>query len=204
MRLHYHPLSSYSRKVRSAMLHRGDAHDTKTIDVFRGELRTPEYQTLSPFAKMPVLVTDHETLFESTSIIEWLEERGPRVLIPAGNERVARQFDRLGDLYILAPVSALWWREKSDEGQKAPDTIRRAWAVFEKPLAQSPFVAGESLTLGDLSAAIGTDYAVRLGVEPSSTIRAWMERCFAVPAVRQSLDEAMPFIAPGLAMRHGD
>jgi glutathione S-transferase len=201
MRLHYHPLSSYSRKVRSALLIRGDAHETHVIEVFKGELKSPEYLSLNPFGKMPVLVTDRGPIIESTSIIEWLEERGPRVLLPAGSERMAREFDRLGDLYLLAPTSALWWRRDSDEGKKAPEVARKAWAMFEKQLDGKAFITGDTISLGDLSGAIGTDYLHRLGVEAPPAIRAWMSRCYEVAGMRESLTEAMPFIQRGLAMR---
>ena len=119
----YHPLSSYSRKVRTGMLHRGDAHETRVIDVFKGEHKQPAFVAKSPFGKMPALETDDGTLFESTSILEWLEERGPRVLLPQGEERVARHFDRVGDLYVMGQMSTYWWRPLSDEGKAAPDVM---------------------------------------------------------------------------------
>lgn len=183
------------------MLIRGDAHEAEVIEVFKGALRTPEYRAISPFGKMPVLVTADGPLIESTSIIEWLEERGPRVLLPEGRERVARQFDRLGDLYLLAPTSALWWRRDSDEGRDAPEVARKAWSLFERQLEGRAFVAGDRISLGDLSGAIATDYLTRLGVEPPPAVRAWMARCFDQPGMSQSLAEAMPFIEGGLAMR---
>ncbi len=182
------------------MLLRGDVHDTKVIDVFRGELQSPAHLALSPFGKMPVLVTDDGPMIESTSIIEWLEERGPRMLIPPGQERIVRHFDRLADLYLLAPVSALWWRPGSEEANEAPEVARKAWTLFEARLEGRAFVAGDAISLGDLSGAIATDYLVRLGLEPPATLRAWMTRCFEIPAMKQSLDEAMPFIEPAMEM----
>lgn len=201
--LHYHPLSSYSRKVRTGMLHRGDEHEVRVVDLLKGASRRPEFIAMSPFGKVPVLeVEDGSLFYESTSILEWLEERGPRVLLPEGEERTARHFDRLGDLYVMSPMSTYWWRQHTDEGRAAPDVIRKGWALFEKQLEGRDFVCKSGFSLGDLSCAIGTDYMEKLGTELPSGIRAYRDRCFAVPAVAQSLEEAKPFIEPALAMRN--
>jgi len=197
----YHPLSSYSRKVRTGMLHRGDAHEARVIDLFKGEARQPEFRAKSPFGKVPVLETDEGVLYESTSILEWLEERGPRVLLPEGEERIARHFDRVGDLYVMSQMSTLWWRPLSDEGKAAPDVIREGWGLFEKQLEDRDFVCKKGFSLGDISCAIATDYMEKLGAELPSAMRAYRDRCFALPAVARSLEEATPFIGPGLAMR---
>lgn len=195
-RLHHHPLSPYGRKAWVAALHRGQPVERVDITLGTGALSRPEFLALSPMGKLPVLETETGPVFESTSIIEYWEERGPRVLLPVGLERVARHFDRLGDLYLLAPVAALWWSAESEEGIEAPGVARRAWGVFEKQLADGrTFVAGHTFTLGDLGAAIATDYLIRLDVEPPESVARWCARCFAIDAMARSLDEAMPYIA---------
>lgn len=203
MRLHYHPLSPYSRKASTAIALRGDDVELVVIDVIGGGLKTPAFKALSPFGKMPVLEADEAgTIVESTSILEWLEEQGPRVLLPPGVERVARHFDRLGDFYLIHSVAALWWEPESETGKKAADTARTAWSLFAKQLEKSgPFVTGEAFTLGDLGAAIATDYFQRLGVEAPSTIRAWCDRCFAIPAMKESREAAEPFVKKTLGDR---
>jgi glutathione S-transferase len=82
MRLHHHPLSPYSRKVVIAIQHRGDAIELAQLTLGGGALKKPEYLAMSPFGKMPTLETPEGPLFESTSIIELLEDRGPRKLLP--------------------------------------------------------------------------------------------------------------------------
>ena len=55
----------------------------------------------------PLRTVPLRPVIESTSIIELWEERGPRVLLPEGKERIARHYDRLGDHYLIAPVASL-------------------------------------------------------------------------------------------------
>ncbi len=201
LRLHYHPLSPYSRKVSTALALRGDRVDLHEIELGKGALQQPEFIALSPFGRLPVLETDGGPLIETTSIIEWLEERGPRLLLPPGQERVARHFDRLGDLYLLDPVAALWWRPDSEHGRTAESTANKAWALLERQLDGRPFVTGAAFSLGDLGAAIATDYFERLGVSPPAAIRAWRARCFELPAMAASLEAALPWVRRVLGAR---
>jgi glutathione S-transferase len=47
-------------------------------------------------------------------------------------------------------------------------------------------VCGDAFTLGDLSGAIGTDYLMLMDVAPPARVRAWRDRCFAIPEVAGS------------------
>jgi len=201
MKLHYHPLSPFSRKASVAVAMRNDPVELVSIKLGEGALDHPEFRAISPFGKIPVLETPEGPLIESTSIIEYLEERGPRVVLPPTEERIARHFDRLADLYLIAPVAALWWTPESDEGKSAEATARSAWALFESRLRGREFVAGGRFSLGDLGGAIATDYFERLGVAPTASIRAWRRRCFEVPAMAAALEAAMPFVRRTLGAR---
>ena len=133
MRLHYHPLSSYSRKVAIGMALRGDPVELDVVDPFRGDLKTPEFLAMNPFGKMPVLETDDgEAIFESTSILEYLEERGPRRLIPLRHERRARRFDRLGNLYLMDPVGKFFWNKSDAVHETTSAVTGKAWALWER------------------------------------------------------------------------
>ncbi|MBI2388238.1 MAG: glutathione S-transferase family protein [Deltaproteobacteria bacterium] len=203
LRLHHHPMSPYGRKVWTAMVHRGDSFDSAEIELGVGALQAPEFKAISPFGKMPVLETEDGPIIESTSIIEWLEARGPRVLLPEDRRGAwaARHFDRLADLYLVAPMSTLWWEPKSEAAKETASVAATAWQIFARQLEVRPFVAGDRFTLGDLAAAIATDYLERLGVPPPPPIAEWKARCFAVPAMAATLDAALRYVEPTLARR---
>lgn len=201
-RLHYHPLSPYARKAYAAALFREERFEPIQVQLGVGALSRPEFLALSPMGKMPVLETDTGPIIESTSIIEYWEERGPRRLLPAGSERLARHYDRLGDLYLIAPMASLWWEPESDAGKAAPDIVARAWQLFARALADGrPFVAGLAFTLGDLGASIANDYLARLGLSPPEVLRRHTARCFEIPAMSAALEEALPFIEKLLPRR---
>ena len=194
MRLHFHPLSPYSRKAMVAVRHRGDPVALQEIDPFAGGLRTPEFLALSPYGKMPVLETPEGPICESTSIIEYLEEQGPALMLPPGQQRLARHWDRLADLYLMEPMAELFWRRDTPLGREAPAMCLKTWGLLEQQLVGRDFVCGEGFSLGDLSAAIASDYLVRLGLEPPARVAAWLQRCLAVPAMAWTVELAEPHV----------
>jgi glutathione S-transferase len=195
MRLHHHPLSSYSRKAVIGIGLRGDHVDFHVVDALGGELKSPAYRAMNPFGKMPVLETDEGPVFESTSILEHLEARGPRRLIPAGQETQARHYDRLGDLYLLTPIGKFFWEKSEKQREETTATMATAWSVWERALADGRrFLLGDEITLADLSAAVAAHYAHTEGVAVPAAIAAYRERLEAHPVLAASAASAMPFV----------
>jgi glutathione S-transferase len=210
VRLHYHPTSPYSRKAAVAVRLRGDPVDLRLVDVVAGEHRTDAFRALSPFGKMPVLELDgddpgsDEPIVESTSIVEYLEARGPRRLIPDDPEvaRQARHWDRLGDLYLLDPQSTMFFQAGTEAENRARVTADRALALLDRRLADGrQFVCGDAFTLGDLATAIGAAQLDWLGVPLPDGVAAWMERCHDLGAMRTEREAARPLTEALLARR---
>ena len=201
MRLHYHPLSPYSRKVVIAIQHRGDAIEMTQIQLGSGALKRPEYLALSPFGKMPTLETPDGPLYESTSIIELLEERGPRKLLPDAHQREARHWDRIADHYLLPPYATLFWEGTTPQADAARQTLKTAYEVLARRLESSPFLGADVFTLGDIGAAIVVEGLSHEGVSVPSKLKPWLDRCFAVEAMRASREAALPFIESTRPMR---
>ena len=203
MRLHYHPLSSYSRKAAIGIALRGDSVELRQLDPFKGDLKSPEFLAMNPFGKMPVLETDDGgAIFESTSILEYLEERGPRRLIPPGKESRSRHLDRVGDLYLLDPVGKFFWDKSDAVRERVEAVMPRAWAIWERELADGrSFVSGEEITLGDLSAAVAAHYAVTEGLDLPPAILRYKDRLEAHPVLRASCEAASPFVEATKPMR---
>lgn len=202
LRLHHHPTSPYSRKV-SVAVHLLDAPvEAVIVDVTRGEHRAPAFTELSPFERMPVLETPDGPVFESTSILEWLDERfGPR-LIPAAVAREARHWDRLGDLYLIEAQSVILFRGGTEAAEDAVRTAQTAWGLLDAALADGrAFVTGDAFTLGDLSAAIGTDYLQRMDLRPPDRVAAWCDRCFAIDPMEVERRAALPLMDVFLSRR---
>jgi glutathione S-transferase len=196
MKLHYHPLSTYSRKAAIGIGLRGDPVEFVVIDALSGQLKKQPYLRLNPFGKMPALeLDDGGSIFESTSIIEYLEERGPRKLLPEGKERIARHFDRIADLYLLNPIGKYFWEKTAETFEAARSTTAKAWAILEQELADGrKYVCGDEITLADIGPGIAAHYAMTEDVPVPIAILEYRDRLEANPEFAASRDAAQPFV----------
>src|SRR5260370_17566920 len=89
MKLYYSPLSVYSAKPRIAMFEKAIAHETKLVNwtPATGWIKPDELPRLNPKAQIPVLVDGEAVIYDSTIILEYLDERVPKpALFPASGE----------------------------------------------------------------------------------------------------------------------
>lgn len=102
--------SPFAWKVWLALEHKQLAHDFKLLSFDRGEHRTPEFLAINPRGKVPALVDGALCLWESGSILEYLEERYPeRPLLPAdpAGRWLARRIAAEADSYLYSAQRAL-------------------------------------------------------------------------------------------------
>ena len=84
LKLYSHPLSTYSRRVRIALIEKGIAVEEIDVDMVAGAHRAPEYRKLNPYGRVPTLDDDGFVLYESTAILNYLEATHPKpALVPA-------------------------------------------------------------------------------------------------------------------------
>ena len=104
LKLHYHPFSTYSRRVRIALIEKGIGAELVEVDMARGAHRQPEYQKLNPYGRVPTLEEDGFVLYESTAILEYLEATHPSPpLVPADGRGMRSSSVTLG-LGRLCPL----------------------------------------------------------------------------------------------------
>ena len=88
MLLYEHPLSSYVQKVKIALREKGLAFSAELPPDFgatNSQGRPPDgpFAAANPRAEVPVLIDGEVTLFESTVILEYLEDKWPEpALLP--------------------------------------------------------------------------------------------------------------------------
>src|SRR5215510_9255756 len=82
------PLSPYAQKVKLALLEKGIAFSAKLPDMVALD---SEFAALSPRLEVPVFVDDEVRLFDSSVILEYLEDRWPEpALLPRAAAERAR------------------------------------------------------------------------------------------------------------------
>jgi glutathione S-transferase len=115
MKLYYNPLSTYSQKALIAFHEKGIPFERELVDFNSPESRAA-FEAVYPIGKVPFLkAADDRGVPESTSIIEYLEDKFPQAphLIPADREaaRAVRLHDRMADLYLNDPIAELLFQK---------------------------------------------------------------------------------------------
>jgi glutathione S-transferase len=201
--LYYHPLSSFCHKVLVALYENGTEFERRIINLGDDKDRA-ELLAVSPIGKFPA-VRDHvrkRNLAETTIIIEYLDHffAGERPLIPREWEDAlqVRLWDRLFDNYVQVPMQQIVGdRMRGAKGDLAREraTLDTAYAMIDKQVADSTWVAGRNFSVADCAAAPALFYAGTVHSFPQSFphLRAYFDRLMERPSVQRVMEEAKPY-----------
>ena len=162
IRFYYGSGSPFAWRVWLSLEHKALKYDRREVSFSGGDLKTPEYLEINPRGKVPAIVDDGFTLYESAAIVEYLEDRyhdSGRLLFP-GNAGARAQIRRLineADLYLdLANrklLQAVLFTKKEDWDEARIARGREAVAAelerFEKMLTGQYF--GDDLSAADFT-----------------------------------------------------
>ncbi len=190
MLLYEHPGSPYAQKVKIALREKGVAFDVELPkSLGTGQVDEPFGMT-NPRAEVPVLVDGHTSIFDSTIIMEYIEERWPNPpLLPRTPE--ARAAARMTEDVCDTQYEAVNWgfAEVAVFGRAngaLADTLRAAAArqttVIQNWLAvrlgDAAWFGGEAFGWADAAVApmLHRSVLYGMGPPPGSALAAWYER----------------------------
>jgi glutathione S-transferase len=166
-------LSANGRKVLALAKHLNLAADIREVNVYKGQGRTAEYLAINPTGKIPTIDDGGYILSESNAILIYLCECvGAFMLWPSDNRMRARvnqwlfwesaHWQPTLGVALGPTVARRLFPEKISSSAVAPDwsspTVTLALARLDSTLRDSPFVAGASLTIADISIGGMTTY----------------------------------------------
>ncbi len=200
MKLYSGPLSLFTAKVRIALDEKGIPYELVDVPFSRRQgysPKHPEVLAINPKGQVPVLVDGDVALYDSTLILEYLEERYPETpLFPRDvKERVrCRQLEAAADEiffpHVLDLIREVFY--KADASQRdaakiaaARAGIAREYDRLEKELAGRDYLCAR-FTVADIGYFLTMMFATTLGSPPQAShpkIAAWSARIAAVPSV---------------------
>jgi glutathione S-transferase len=208
MTLYSGPLSLFTAKVRIALAEKGLPYDLVSVPFTRKDgyaPKHPEVLRINPKGQVPVLVDGDLELFDSTVILEYLEDRHPGTPLyprdPVARAR-CRQAEAAADEiffpHVLALVQEVFYKPDPAARDAARIAAARA-AIAESYRGLDARLAGAEWLCGSFSVAdVGTFlvvmFASQLGTPPDDSLRnlaAWQARVAERPSVRKEMAEMM-------------
>lgn len=185
--LHSHPLSTFSRRVRIALLEKKIPHEIALVDMAAKQHRSPEYLKLNPYGRVPTLEEDGFVVYESTAILEYLEltRPDPPLLPPDPRGRaLAAMHVKLCDIQLARQTSTLIfpkrflpkerWDEKAMAQAKAE--IEKHLAILEPQLAGKQWLVGDRYTMVEVCYTPLVQFLGLMEIAPPPAVAAWVER----------------------------
>ena len=168
------------------------------IDLQKGEGQKPEFLKLNPRGQIPLLIDEDGTAIrEGAAIIIYLCEKHNSPLLPkSGKERAAALSWLMWCNASLHPAFArTFWinRNVKDEKQKAEllkiarEQIQSFWDEADKRLAETPYLAGKTLTPADILMTMIANWADPGTYKYGKNVMRVIKEVSARPAYQKAL-----------------
>ncbi len=188
----------FGQKVRIVLAEKALTYDLVQVDITKGEQRRPEFLRLNPYGKVPVLVDEDTTVYDSTIINEYLEDEYPEppLLPPVGSSALrarARLFEDFADTSFTPQVGQLMAEMAKHEEERSPDRLQRLRQAVERvldylnhELQGQQFLASE-FSVADVGFAPRLLVLPLLGLEPGQNrpnVDGWTKRLLERPSIK--------------------
>jgi glutathione S-transferase len=197
IKLHVFPLSPRAFKVLFAANQLGIDYEMVFVDFTKQAQKTPGFTALNPNQRMPVLEDDGYVLWESNAIVQYLAALKPQSgLLPADlKARMTAVKWQFWESAHWDPACAIFMFERvvkplfgrgeasASEIARGEELLGRLAPVLDAALQKTRYVAGETLTVADISlgaAVVSADQA-KMPLEPYRGISRWRADLATLP-----------------------
>lgn len=203
MLLYEHPLSSYAQKVKIALREKGVAFTVETPAALGSGTAGGEFAEASPRNEVPTLIDGDARIFDSTIILEYLEDKFPSPpLLPrdpvarAGARMIEDVCDTLYEAVNWGLSEIRWFkRAEGEQAEKMKAAATRQTAELQQwltgKLGENPWFNGETFGWADLSVApyLNRSFVYGLGTPAGSPLARWRDRLRERASVAQTFKE---------------
>lgn len=183
--VYYASPSIYGRKVLAVLEEKGLDYTVKPMSFSSGDHKKPEYEKLNPNGEIPTIVDDGMVIYESTAIIEYLNDEYPEPpLLPEDSfgRAQARMIEDYCDLHFYKAIVKCLIKSKF-EGKPLEDADKAPVAAglkrLEDYLGKQTYMAGNNVTLADFAVVTGLVSLEAVGIGElftSASLKKYLER----------------------------
>jgi glutathione S-transferase/RNA polymerase-associated protein len=207
--LYEHPLSPYAQKVKISAREKNVDLDLRTPDGIGSGASAGEFLAANPRGEVPALIDGDVRIFDSTIILEYLEDRFPSpAVLPATPEARARvrMIEEVCDTHYEAinwGLGEISWfgratGEKAQEiGKRAAEQTAKIQNWLTKQLGNADWFNDRAFGWGDLSVVPYVNGSAGFGNAPDegAPLGKWLARANGRASVARTALEAHDSIA---------
>jgi glutathione S-transferase len=193
IRLHYHPLSTYSRRVLIAFAEKQIPHELVTVDMQARRHREQPYLSLNPYGRVPTLEEDGFVLYESTAILNYLEATRPKPQLTPADVRQRALVDmhmKLCDVQLSRHAGTIVFPKRFLPKERwniaaiadAKAQIEAHLVILDRHLADKTWLVADQFSLADICYAPFLEFLPLMEIAPPPAVAAWSERVLARPS----------------------
>lgn len=189
MKLYFHPISGHAHRARLFLSLIGADVDIVTVDLTKGEHKTPAYLAMDRFGQVPLLEDDGQYIADSNAIMvyaakkfgrtEWLPEDA------AGAAKVQRWLSVAAGHIAFGPGAARLIT-LFNAGFNPEEVINRAHAILkliDAELEGREWIAAERPTIADIAlySYIASAPEGNVDISTYANVNGWLARVEALP-----------------------
>lgn len=189
-----HALCPYVQRIAIALVEKGVAHERRVVDLGN---KPQWFLEISPLGRTPVLTVGDAALFESTAILEYLEETQPNTLHPTDPvERARHRAWIVFGAEVLDTIAGFYSARDAVTFEAKRAALRRHFEILEGHLSAGPWFAGADFSLVDVAFGPVFRYFDVFDVidnfeffEGLTKVQAWSLLLAARPSVRDAVSK---------------
>ena len=169
------------------------------VDFFNGETRTPEFRAINVMGEVPVLQDGDTTLTQSGVMLDYISSKSGKL----GGRSAAERREVLRWLFwdnhkLSTQIGVTRFQMNFvPEAKRSPEVIafyqarlKSAYKVLDSHLERRKWIAGEAVTIADLSCCGYLFYPESFGFDRAEWphVDAWLARISALPGWKAPYD----------------
>jgi glutathione S-transferase len=201
LKLYYHPRSTFSRRVRVALLEKGVEHELVEVDLAAGAHKSPAYATLNPYLRVPSIDDEGFVLYESAAILTYLEATCPAVPLIPVDARGRASVDmhlRLCDGQLGRHAGVILFprrflpQERWDLAAMgvARQEIAKHFEIVAAQLGERQYLVGDDFTLADIAYLPFLHFLPLFEIPVGPRVTGWAQRVLARPSAQATIPSA--------------
>jgi glutathione S-transferase len=176
MKLYDFPGAPNPRRVRIFLAEKGIKVPSVTIDVRKGEHKSPEFLHKNPSGKLPTLeLDDGRCIGESVAICRYFEALQPKPALFGTTPYEIGRIDMANrhlEFELLGPIGAAWvngpivaqmapgrFKQNAQAKEGGEAATRQFYVRLDRQLADQEFMADNAYSIADITALCTIDFA---------------------------------------------